>query len=163
MLSKRELKEKFQELSSDLQIRTEKNQKKFYVSYLEKAFHNLEVSGSLVPEYFDWIIITSYYAMYMAATSAIAKLGLKATTHGATVIALEYMYCVNKNLLPRKYINMIEKANFSREDIHKLDEAMKRRLVVQYTITNDYGKKESKQIFKDAKDFVNKIGDIITE
>mgnify|MGYP003970770049 FL=1 len=180
MLSKKELKKIFDELSHNFQIRIEKNEIKFYKSYLDKAFHNLEVAGILnilsnEPNkkehldiksdeyYFDWIIISSYYAMYMAATSALAKLGFKATTHGATVTGLEYKYCIDKKLLPRRYIDMIENANFGREDVHKLDDAMKRRIAVQYTVTKKYGQKESKHILNDAKEFVNKISDIISE
>ncbi len=180
MLSKRELKEKYEQLLKEFQIRIEKNENKFYKNYLEKSFHNLEVAGildilSIDPKnkqllgikseekYNDWIIITSYYSMYLAATAALAKLRIKTKTHGATIIALEYRYCVDKELLERKYIDMIENASFGREDVQKLDSAMKERIAVQYTITQRYGEKEAKRILKDAKDFVNKISDIINK
>lgn len=170
MQSKRKVKED--------SIRKDSNEKKFSQDYFAKAKHNLELAGVLdmisrnkeskqsigiseSSEYFDWIINTSYYAMYMAATSALAKVGLKSTTHGSTVIALEYRYCVDKKLLDRKYIEMIENANFGREDINKLDSAMKVRVAVQYTISKRYGDNEAKRILKEAREFVNKIGEII--
>lgn len=178
MLSKRELKEAYEEALRDHAIRRESDQKKFSDSYLEKALHNLELAGVLdmlsrnseikksvgtavTTQYFDWIIITSYYAMYLASTAALAKLGLKSETHKSTVIALEYLYCVHKNLIDRKYIEMIENANFGREDVQKLDNAMKGRVSVQYTITNRFGDAEAKRILKDAREFVNKISEII--
>ncbi len=179
LLSKNELKEKYEESISEYNIYKQNDEKKFSEGYMDKALHNLELAGILdiisrnedkkrileIPaskEYFDWIIIASYYAMYLAATSALAKMGLKSKDHGATVIALEYLYCVRKNLLERKYIEMIENANFGREDIQKIDSAMKGRVAVQYTISRRYGDNEAKRILKDAREFVNKIHEIIS-
>lgn len=180
MLPKRKVKEFYEKNINEFQIRIEKNEIRFYNSYLNKAYHNLEVAGILAllsdnPEnkkalgidskelYFDWIIITSYYAMYMAATAAVAKLGLKATTHGATISALEYRYCVDMKLLHSKYVDMIRDVGFDREDVHKLDQAMKGRIAVQYTVTAKYGQRDAKKVLEDAKEFVNKINDIISE
>lgn len=178
MLTKNELKEKYESYLKEYIIHKENDEKKFADNYMNKAVHNLELAGILdiisrdedkkklleIPpykEYFDWIIITSYYAMYLAATSALARLGLKSKDHGVTIIALEYWYCVKKNLLERKYIKMIENANFGREDIQKIDAAMKGRVAVQYTISRKYGDNEAKQILKDAREFVSKIREIL--
>jgi uncharacterized protein (UPF0332 family) len=178
MLSKAELKEAYEENLKSYSIRQDKSQETFSPNYLMKARHNIEVASVLdslsrneekrklmeIPpksDYYDWIIISSYYAMYLAATSALAKLGLKCTTHGSTILALEYRYCIQKNLLNRKYIQMIENASFGRDDVQKLDSAMKDRISVQYTITDKYGDKEAKRILRDAKEFVNKISEVI--
>lgn len=178
MLSKNELKEKYESLLNEYTIRKDNNEKKFAEGYMDKALHNLELAGVLeiisrnedkkkvleIPldrEYFDWIIIVSYYAMYLAATSALAKIALKSTTHGATITALEYWYCLKKNLLERRYIEMIENAHFGREDIQKIDDAMRGRVAVQYTVSRRYGDNEAKRILKDAKEFVNKISEIM--
>ena len=177
MLSKRELKESYEECLKKFTIRSISDEKRFVGEYFEKALHNLELAGLLDllsrdnekkkaiqispnSQYFDWIIITSYYAMYLAATSALAKVGLKCTTHGSTVIALEYVYCVEKNLLDRKHIAMIENAKFGREDIQKIDEAMKGRTAVQYTISKKYGDVEAKRTLKNAREFINKLDEI---
>lgn len=175
MLSRREIKQRYDKHRETFQIRT--TNKRFSRAYIEKAFHNLEVAGILQllndpvkkesldiysdESYHDWVIITSYYSMYMAATAALAKLGLKAVSHGATIIALEYRFCIEKSLLHRRYIKMIEDASFKREDVAKLDEAMMSRVAVQYTVTEKFGRKESKRIYSDAIEFVNKISDII--
>ncbi len=58
---------------------------------------------------------------------------------------------------------MFRKSMFSNYLALILDDAMKRRVAVQYTITEKYGQKESKKILRDAKNFVNKISDIISE
>jgi hypothetical protein len=79
MVSKYELKERYEELCKAHILRKESNEKKFSEDYLKKSRHNLELAGlldllsrdkekkaiiqiSLSSEYFDWIIITSYYA-----------------------------------------------------------------------------------------------------
>lgn len=178
MLSKAELNEKYEECLREFTIRRDVNEKKFSEGYLNKALHNLELSGvldilsrnedkkriieiPLTSQYFDWIIITSYYSMYLAAIGALSKIGIKSTTHGSTIIALEYWYCFKKNLLERKYIQMIENANFGKDDIQKIDEAMKGRISVQYTISRRYGENEAKRTLKDAREFVNKISEIL--
>jgi len=178
ILSKRELKEEYDKLIKEYSLRIDSNEKKFADSYLKKALHNLELAGvldllskddeikktvgiSTKSEYHDWIIISSYYAMYLASTSALAKLGIKSSTHRSSIIALEYRYCIETNLLERKYIDMIENASFGRDDIQKLDQALKGRVSVQYTVSERYGISEAKRILKDAREFVNKISEII--
>ena len=178
MLSKVELNEKYEECLGEFTIRKDVNEKKFSDSYLAKALHNIELAGVLdilsrnedkkraveispTSQYFDWIIITSYYSMYSAATAALSKIGIKSTAHGSTIIALEYWYCFKKNLLERRYIQMIEDANFGKEDIQKIDDAMKGRISVQYTVSKRYGENEAKRILKDAREFLNKITEIL--
>ncbi|MBS3107062.1 HEPN domain-containing protein [Candidatus Woesearchaeota archaeon] len=178
MLSKTELIEAYEECLSEFSLRKEPGEKKFSEGYLAKTLHNLELAGVLdllsrndekkraieIPpasRYFDWIIIASYYSMYLAATAALAKLGLKSKTHGATLIALEYGYCLKKNLLERKHLEMNERASFGRDDIQKIDEAMQGRTSVQYTVFEKYGDAEAKRILRDAREFVHKMSEIL--
>ncbi|MBU0457424.1 MAG: hypothetical protein KKD75_04745 [Nanoarchaeota archaeon] len=56
---------------------------------------------------------------------------------------------------------MIENASFGRDDIQKIDQALKGRVSVQYTVSQKYGINEAKRILKDAREFVNKISEII--
>src|SRR3989338_3704320 len=115
MLSKAELNERYEKCLRKFTIRKDANEKKFSDSYLAKALHNLELAGVLdilslskdddkkralvnvieispTSQYFDWVIITSYYSMYLAATAALSKIGIKSSAHGSTIIALEYWY-----------------------------------------------------------------------
>lgn len=175
MLSKRKLVENYKELVN-YQIIKDSSQPKFANSYMEKAFHNLEVAGILDlvsrgelegikpgKRYYDWVIITSYYSMYMASTAAIAKQKLKSTSHKATTIALEYWYCVERNLLNTKRIKKVQEAGFSREDIISMNKAMKGREAVQYTISEKHNEKLAKDILYNAKIFVNKINIMLKE
>ena len=93
MSSKDELNERYEECLREFTIRKDADEKKFSEGYLGKASHNLELAGVLdilsrnddkkraieIPpsgQYFDWVIITSYYSMYMAATAALSKIGI---------------------------------------------------------------------------------------
>ncbi len=178
MLPKADLRKKYEKYREKSKIIEDTNEKKFSEGYLAKALHNLELAGVLdilsrdgdkkraieIPpssQYFDWIIITSYYSMYLAATAALSKIGIKSKEHNSTIIALEYWYCFKKNLLEKKYIRMIENVNFGDDDMQKIDNAKKGRISVQYTISKSYGESESQRILKDAREFINKISEIL--
>jgi len=173
MLSKKELKKEYEACLNDFSIR------KTHIDHLplmRKAKHNLHVATILemlcreenrkklgidwAEPYHDWVIIASYYAMYQAACSALANIGLAATTHGAAVIALDYKFCVNG--LHRKYVKIIEKAKFCRDDVQKMHDAMNERRAAQYKINKAYGAQQSRQVLDEAKKFVNKIDNIIS-
>jgi hypothetical protein len=83
--------------------------------------------------------------VYLAATSALAKIGIKSTDHNATIVALEHNYCNERTFLGRKHIEMIANAKFGREDIQKMDEARRGRTSVQYTVLDRYGDLEQKE------------------
>src|SRR3989344_2265951 len=55
----------------------------------------------------EWVVITSYYAMYMAALSVLAKLGYKSKNHTATILALEE-YLTKKKILDPKYVQTLQ-------------------------------------------------------
>lgn len=60
----------------------------FVAGHIEKAQHNLEFVGSLKPQFDDWKIVGSYYAMYHAALALCASAGYKSKNHGATLAVL---------------------------------------------------------------------------
>ena len=43
-------------------------------------------------ETYEWVIVVSYYSMYVSALSALARLGFKSKSHAATIIVLEHYY-----------------------------------------------------------------------
>ena len=180
MLSKREIKEKYEGFLAEKNIRRDSNETTFAHSCFEKSRHNLEIASLLNilstdaskkqaiqispnAQYFDWVIIAAYYSMYMAATSALAKVGIKCTTHGATVTALEYVYCVEQRVLERKYIDMIQRVELARSDVQMVSDAMQSRVAVQYTTSTKYGAAEAKRVLKNARDFVGKISEIFEQ
>ena len=43
-------------------------------------------------ETYEWVIVVSYYSMYVSALAALARLGLKSKSHAATIVVLEHYY-----------------------------------------------------------------------
>ena len=48
-------------------------------------------------EMHDWVIIVSYYSMYVSALSALAYLGYKSKSHVATIAVLKYNFTNKTN------------------------------------------------------------------
>ena len=101
---------------------------------------------------FHWVIIISYYAMYHAATAAIAQKSLKARSHVATVAALAKHYALGSKLaqqLEEIYI------------IH-LDATRITRTIAQYEVTKSFSEKEAQRIIDTAQEFMDKIREVIS-
>lgn len=84
-------------------------------NFLEKARNNLTTMSILydlqenaeaqralnTPADYDpnpWVVAAGYYAMYMAASAALAKVGYRSKNHTATVLALETFFVKKKML-----------------------------------------------------------------
>lgn len=129
--------------------------------------HNSKESRDLlhVPEDYDsseWVAVCAYYAMYMAASAALAKISYKSKNHTATVVALETFF-VKKQLLEERYLKMIEKAQLEKEQIDNLKLARDRREIAQYSVTKETTRKIAEEIKEDAYGFVERIGKLIQE
>ena len=147
--------------------------------FLEKARNNLVTMSILsdvgenkeaktllkIPEDYDsseWVVVCGYYAMYMAASSALAKINYRSKNHTATMVALETFF-VNKKLLEEKYLKMLEKAQLEREHVEQLKLARDRREIAQYSVTKQTTKLIAKQVKEDAYSFVKRIEKLISE
>lgn len=118
-----------------------------------------------VPEDYDsseWVVVCAYYAMYMAASAALAKINYKSKNHAATVLALE-TFLVKKQLLEESYLKMIEKAQLEKEYVDNLDLARDRREIAQYSVTKETTRKIAEEIKEDAYKFVERIEGLIRE
>jgi uncharacterized protein (UPF0332 family) len=118
-----------------------------------------------VPEDYDsseWVVVCAYYAMYMAASAALAKVNYKSKNHTATVVALETFF-VKKQLLEERYLKMIEKAQLEKEHIDNLKLARDRREIAQYSVTKGTTRKIAEEIKEDAYKFVERIVKLIEE
>ncbi len=116
-----------------------------------------------VPEDYDsseWVAVCAYYAMYMAASAALAKINYKSKNHTATVVALETFF-VRKRLLEDKYLKMMEKAQLETEHIDSLKLARDRREIAQYSVTKETTKKIAEEIREDAYRFVERMEKLI--
>ena len=105
-------------------------------------------------------MICGYYAMYMAALSALAKVGYRSKNHTATIIALETFF-VNKKLLELEYLEMLEKAQLEKEQIEQLKLARERREIAQYSVTKGTTRMIAKNIREDAYKFIERIEELV--
>lgn len=133
------------------------------IGYMNKANHNLVVMTDLNNlGHSDWVVISAYYAMYNAATSILAKLGLDSKDHATTVAILEYFFSerVDRDFLERfnelkKRKDKIEQLKIEEKYIDYIWKIKETREIVQYGITTVY--KETDLVVKYARDFVSKM------
>jgi len=107
----------------------------------------------------EWIVITAYYSMYMAALSILAKLDYKSRNHSATIIALEELF-VRKRLLEKEYIEILDKIRIKKEEIEELNKARDRREAAQYSVTKETTKNIAEETRIDAHKFVDKMEEL---
>lgn len=78
--------------------------------HLEKAEHNLlAMELMLQGKFFDWAIVTSYYAMYHATLAALWLIGIDARSHECAVLAFESFYA-RKGKVDKRYVAYLERA-----------------------------------------------------
>lgn len=147
--------------------------------YVEKARYNLTTMSILlqindnkevreilnVPDWYlssQWVVITGYYAMYMAALSSLAKINYRSKNHTATIVAMETFF-VKKKLLDEKYLRMLENVQLEKERMEQLEIARERREIAQYSVTKDTTKELALRTRDDAYDFVNRIDALLDE
>ena len=147
--------------------------------YLERAKKNLELM-SIISELSknreaqkalklsenysndEWVIVTSYFAMYHSALALLAKIGYKSDTHTATIIALEKFF-VEKELIGQEYLAMFKHAKdqINKQDIDNLSKGKENREIAQYKVTEAINLAIAEASMKNAYEFVNKIRIII--
>ena len=134
------------------------------LSILFELHNNKEVRDSLnIPEDYDsseWVAVCAYYAMYMAASAALAKISYKSKNHTASVMALETFF-VKKQLLEENYIKMIEKAQLEKQYVDNLNLARDRREIAQYSVTKETTRRIAEEIKEDAYTFVGRMEKLI--
>ncbi len=62
----------------------------FKISEQDEFKKTLALSDAF--EMYEWVIVVSYYAMYVSSLAALAKLGFKSKSHAATISVLEHYY-----------------------------------------------------------------------
>ncbi len=147
--------------------------------YLERAEKNLELM-SIISELSknkeaqkalklsenysndEWIVITSYYAMYSSALALLAKIGYKSDTHTATIFGLDKFF-LKKELIEPMYLAMFKHAKdqISEHDVDNLSRGKENREKAQYKVTEATTRAIAEASMKNAYEFVNKIRSII--
>ncbi len=153
---------------------------KFEKSFLSKARKNFALANVLMSisdkeetkkilslpsdfEVHDWVIIASYYSMYISALAALARLGLKSKSHAATLDVLEYNYVHQQKGLEIKHLEKLSKAYaISQELVTKLIKTKTRRETAQYDATPAITRESAVFALKDAEEFITKIEEILT-
>jgi len=147
--------------------------------YMEKARYNLTTMSILsqiddnkearkildVPEWYlssQWVVITGYYAMYMAALSSLARINYRSKNHTATVVAMKTFF-VKKELLEEKYLDMLENVQLEKERVEQLEIVRERREIAQYSVTKGTTRELALKTRNDAYGFVNRIDVLLDE
>ncbi len=144
-----------------------KSRKNFSVANLLFKISNEEESKKALNltsdfETYDWVISVSYYAMYMAALAALARLGIKSQSHAATIIVLEHHYVREQKQLDARHIDKLTKAySLSENLIIKLMQTKIKRETAQYEATPAISKENAISSLQDADEFITKIEEIL--
>lgn len=132
------------------------------ISEEDEAKKVLKISEDYVG--YDWVISTSYYAMYHSALAVLSEINIKTTTHEATIHALEYHFIYRQALLETEYIEAISKAHqLETHYINKLWMAKRTRTVAQYEADKTMSKEDSERLLSTAEDLVNRMDKLIDE
>ncbi len=112
---------------------------------------------------YDWVIIISYYSMYVSALAALARLSFKSKSHAATITVLEYHYVHQQKNLEAKHIQQLTKAYLlSEELINKLIQTKTRRETAQYDATPAISRENAVSALEDAEAFITRIEEILS-
>ena len=159
------------------QLMEDKETKELALRFLEKAKNNLVTMNSLFDlnnnsgarkllrikenhEFYDWIVVCGYYAMYTAGLSLLAKIGYRTKNHTATLCVLEEFF-VKKRILDQDSLIILKTAMLHKKEIEKLSEARQKREIAQYSVTKQTTKEIAEKIKIDAYEFIDKCEDIL--
>ena len=143
-------------------------------AYLKKARNNITTMEILnkimgftdelgIPLDYDpneWVVISAYYAMYLAALSVLAKLSYRSKNHTATSTALEELL-VKKKLLDKEMLDTLEEIKVQKEEIEQLNRVRDDRETAQYSVTKQTTANIAREARQNAHEFTNKIEELI--
>ena len=116
----------------------------------------LKVSAGYVG--YDWVISCGYYAMFHAATAALAAIGIKAVTHESLIEGLEYHFVLKEKVIESKDIEKIKSAkNLDEKYINRMWATKSKRNTAQYKADIVIIQKDAEKIYRNAIDFVDTL------
>lgn len=132
-------------------------------SHIKKAFWNLKaMNHNYQGAFYDWTIITGYYAMYFASLGTLWTIGLWGKDHACVAKALRFFF-VGKGKLEEKYLKSFDRAKKLEEKyVDKLEEARKERVKVQYNIVIVKAR-DAEWMMNTAKRFVRRLEKLVNE
>ena len=113
-------------------------------------------------ETYDWVIVVSYYSMYVSALAALARLGFKSRSHAVTITVMEQYYVHQQKSLDARHIQQLAKAQvLSEELVNKLVQSKTRREAAQYDATPAISRENAVSALEDAEEFITRIEEVL--
>ena len=149
--------------------------------YIDKARHNIETASLLMEaskdretkkrlkvneDYigYDWIISCGYYAMFHAATAALAVIGIKAENHESLIEGLEYHFVLKEKAIESEDIEKIKSAKrLDEKYVNRMWATKSKRNTAQYKADAVIVQKDAEKIYKNAIDFVDTLESLIKD
>jgi len=147
--------------------------------HVDKARHNIE-TGSLLMELskdkeskkrlkvstdyigYDWTISCGYYAMFHAATAALAAIGIKAENHESLIEGLEYHFVFKEKVIESEDIDKIKSAKrLDEKYVNRMWATKSKRNTAQYKADAVIVQEDAEKIYKNSIDFVDTIESLI--
>lgn len=147
--------------------------------HIDKARHNIETSSLLMEvskdkenkkrlkvsvDYvgYDWTISCGYYAMFHAATAALAAIGIKAQSHESLIEGLEYHFVLKERSVDSEDIEKIKSAKrLDEKYVNRMWATKSKRNTAQYKADSVIAQKDAEKVYRNAIDFVNTIESLI--
>ena len=108
----------------------------------------------------EWVVVSSYYAMYAAALALLAKIGYKSSNHSATILAIETFF-VKKELIEHEYLTMLKNAHITQNEVQELSDAKDDREIAQYSVTKATTHSLAEVSKDNAFSFVQKVEELL--
>lgn len=108
----------------------------------------------------EWVVVSSYYAMYAAALALLAKIGYKSSNHSATILAIETFF-VKKELIEPEYLAMLKHAHITQNEVQELANAKDDREIAQYSVTKATAHSLAETSKNNAFSFVQKVEELL--
>lgn len=143
--------------------------------HIDKARHNIETSSLLMEaskdkeskkrlkvsaDYagYDWVISCGYYAMFHAATAALAAIGIKAVNHESLIDGLEYHFVFKEKAIESEDVEKIKSAKrLDEKYVNRMWATKSKRNTAQYKADSVIAQKDAEKIYRNAIDFVDML------
>jgi uncharacterized protein (UPF0332 family) len=131
--------------------------------HLKKAEDNLRAMELLYKnKFYDWTVVTAYYAMYHGVLAALRLIGLLALTHKCALNAFRVFF-IERGRLEWKFLHYLKRAKKLEEKFAEtIERASRQRVVVQYKVV-EISDKDVEWILKASREFVEKILGLVVE
>lgn len=132
------------------------------LKHLEKAENNLRAMRYLhAGKFYEWVVVTGYYAMYHAVIAALRSIGLLGLTHECSLSAFK-LFFIKGGKIDKKFEMYFERAKELEEKYSEsIEKAKRQRTFVQYRVV-EVRNEDVEWIIPAAEEFVSEVARIIT-